>query len=186
VHQDLPNVVLLKWLWHIQLYIQLWNPLLSHIRVDLLHMHIAILDACCNFSHKWLHQFVTPVAWVCFCVHKWDSGRSTSTPVTNMILVTCWDCWSLVLDIAPGALLKIVMLWHHRWCSRCNSKHKGSTCDQDHIFVTINTLMWPDTYLCDWCCILVFSSMTGVTHACLEMKMCDSRHKPTGETCSSE
>jgi hypothetical protein len=40
-------------------------------------------------------------------------------------------------------VLKIGMLWHHRWCTRCNLKYKGSTCNWDG-------MLWLDTHLCDW------------------------------------
>ena len=63
------------------------------------------------------------------------------------------------IDLDPYWLLKIGMLWHHRWCSRRNLQHKGSTCDQDHI-------LWLETHSCDWShtCATADSLMQPVSH----------------------
>jgi hypothetical protein len=47
------------------------------------------------------------------------------------------------LELPQWWVLKNSMLWHHRWCSGCNLKHKGSACDQDH-------MLWLQTHLCDY------------------------------------
>jgi hypothetical protein len=89
----------------------------------------------------------------------------------------CWDFHGLILrrwSWSP-TVLKIGMQWHHRWCSRCNLKHKGWTCDQDHmLWLKTHICDWSHTYalethLCDWSRILVMSFVTGVTNTWLEM-----------------
>jgi hypothetical protein len=63
-------------------------------------------------------------------------------------------------------LLRIGMLQHHRWCSRCNLKHKGSTCDQD-------LMLWLQTHICDWRCTSTTAVAYWWCHLWLESPMHD-------------
>jgi hypothetical protein len=90
------------------------------------------------------------------------------------------------LELPQWWVLKNSMLWHHRWCSGCNLKHKGSACDQDH-------MLWLQTHLCDyrhtyatgvsywWCHLWLESRIREWRHNMrLEMQLCNcSRRKFT-------
>ena len=99
----------------------------------------------------------------------WGCASCTSS---TMYLTSVWCLVSCQPTDWPlsRAMLKIGMLCHHRWCSRCNLKYKGSTCDQDH-------MLWLQMHICDWTCTYV----TRDAHLWLELHIgdviCDWSHK---------
>jgi hypothetical protein len=67
-------------------------------------------------------------------------------------------------------MLTIGMLWHHKWCSRCNLKHKGSICDRDQMLWLQTHHLWLGTHICDW-------SHTYAYRVAYWYAICDCSHK---------
>jgi hypothetical protein len=81
-----------------------------------------------------------------------------------LIIITCWfastkpPMESAKVHKIPGAYntscmsLKIGLLWHHRWCSRCNLKYNESTCDWRHMSVSGDILLPLELHISDVHC----------------------------------
>jgi hypothetical protein len=90
-----------------------WACSLVNLRLEQSHNCVSGRVLClqshvCDSSHKWHHQYATPVAYACLWLHKCDSSHISASPVT-----TCdpGHMWPFVLEITPPSITYDVIAW---------------------------------------------------------------------------